>query len=88
MNLLKFADIRRGKDSSDRVGQIMLIIYIMLFLVFLVLPLGGLIFKSLQINKESLLVYQTTTYIFFRNQLYSNRYLIVYLLQSPPPSLL
>jgi len=51
MNLLKFADIRRGKDSSDRVGQIMLIIYIILFLVFLVLPLGGLIYKSLQ-NKQ------------------------------------
>ena len=51
MNLLKFANIRRGKDSSDRVGQIMLIIYILLFLVFLVFPLGGLIYKSLQ-NKQ------------------------------------
>ena len=51
MNLLKFANIRRGKDTSDRVGQIMLIIYILLFLVFLVFPLGGLIYKSLQ-NKQ------------------------------------
>ena len=51
MNLLKFANISRGKDSSDRVGQIMLIIYILLFLVFLVFPLGGLIYKSLQ-NKQ------------------------------------
>ena len=51
MNLLKFANIRRGKDSSDRVGQIMLATYILLFLVFLVLPLGGLIYKSLQ-NKQ------------------------------------
>ena len=51
MNLLKFADIRRGKDSSDRVGQFMLGTYIILFLIFLVLPLGSLIFKSLQ-NKD------------------------------------
>ena len=51
MNLLKFANISRGKDSSDRVGQIMLTTYILLFLVFLVLPLGGLIYKSLQ-NKQ------------------------------------
>ena len=51
MNLLKFGDIRRGKDSSDRVGQFMLISYIILFLLFLVLPLGALISKSLE-NKE------------------------------------
>ena len=51
MSLLKFADIKRGKDSSDRVGQFMLASYIILFLVFLVLPLGSLIFKSLQ-NKD------------------------------------
>ena len=51
MNLLKFGNIRRGKDSSDRVGQFMLISYIALFLLFLVLPLGALISKSLQ-NKE------------------------------------
>jgi len=51
MNLLKFANIRRGKDSSDRVGQIMLATYILLFAVFLVLPLGSLIYKSLQ-NKQ------------------------------------
>jgi len=51
MSLLKFADIRRGKDSSDRVGLFMLISYIILFLLFLVLPLGALISKSLQ-NKD------------------------------------
>ena len=51
MNLLKFGNIRRGKDSSDRVGQFMLISYIILFLIFLVLPLVALISKSLQ-NKE------------------------------------
>ena len=51
MNLLKFGDIRRGKDSSDRVGQFMLLSYIILFLLFLVLPLGALISKSLE-NKE------------------------------------
>jgi len=51
MNLLKFGNIRRGKDSSDRVGQFMLISYIALFLLFLVLPLGALISKSLQ-NKD------------------------------------
>ena len=51
MNLLKFGNIRRGKDSSDRVGQFMLISYIILFLLFLVLPLGSLISKSLQ-NKD------------------------------------
>ena len=51
MSLFKFADIRRGKDSSDRVGLFMLISYIILFLLFLVLPLGALISKSLQ-NKD------------------------------------
>jgi len=63
MNLLKFADIRRGKDSSDRVGQIMLIIYIILFLVFLVLPLGGLIYKSLQ-NKQGEFVGLSNYYLY------------------------
>ena len=51
MSFFKFADIRRGKDSSDRVGLFMLISYIVLFLLFLVLPLGSLISKSLQ-NKD------------------------------------
>ena len=51
MSLFKFADISRGKDSSDRVGLFMLISYIVLFLLFLVLPLGSLISKSLQ-NKD------------------------------------
>ncbi len=51
MSLFKFANIRRGKDSSDRVGLFMLISYIILFLLFLVLPLGSLISKSLQ-NKD------------------------------------
>ena len=51
MNFLKFGDIRRGKDSSDRVGQFMLLSYIILFLLFLVLPLGALISKSLD-NKD------------------------------------
>jgi len=51
MSLFKFADIHRGKDSSDRVGLFMLISYIILFLLFLVLPLGSLISKSLQ-NKD------------------------------------
>jgi len=51
MSFLKFAEIKRGKDSSDRVGQFMLVSYIILFLVFLVLPLGTLILKSLQ-NKD------------------------------------
>ena len=51
MSLFKIADIRRGKDSSDRVGLFMLISYIILFLLFLVLPLGALISKSLQ-NKD------------------------------------
>jgi len=63
MNLLKFADIRRGKDSSDRVGQIMLIMYIILFLVFLVLPLGGLIYKSLQ-NKQGEFVGLSNYYLY------------------------
>ena len=51
MNFFKFADIKRGKDSSDRVGQLMLASYIILFFIFLILPLGSLIFKSLQ-NKD------------------------------------
>jgi len=51
MNFFNFANIRRGKDSSDRVGQFMLGSYIILFLLFLVLPLGSLISKSLE-NKD------------------------------------
>ncbi|MBD42465.1 MAG: putative 2-aminoethylphosphonate ABC transporter permease subunit [Pelagibacteraceae bacterium] len=51
MNFFNFANIRRGKDSSDRVGQFMLVSYIILFLLFLVLPLGALISKSLE-NKD------------------------------------
>jgi iron(III) transport system permease protein len=51
MNFFKFADIKRGKDSSDRVGQFMLASYVALFFIFLVLPLGSLILKSLQ-NKD------------------------------------
>jgi len=65
MNLLKFANIRRGKDSSDRVGQIMLAIYILLFLVFLVLPLGGLIYKSLQ-NKQGEFVGLSNYYLYLQ----------------------
>ena len=65
MNLLKFANIRRGKDSSDRVGQIMLATYILLFLVFLVLPLGGLIYKSLQ-NKQGEFVGLSNYYLYLQ----------------------
>jgi len=65
MNLLKFANISRGKDSSDRVGQIMLTAYILLFLVFLVLPLGGLIYKSLQ-NKQGEFVGLSNYYLYLQ----------------------
>lgn len=40
--------ISRGRDSSDKVGRAMLLAYIALFLLFLVLPLGSLLIKSLQ----------------------------------------
>ena len=39
---------RRNKDLSDRVGQLMVIAYICMFILFLVLPLGALIIKSIQ----------------------------------------
>ncbi|MFT7461252.1 MAG: iron(III) transport system permease protein [Planctomycetota bacterium] len=48
MGLFKFADIRRDRDSSDKIGRFMLVAYILLFLVFLVLPLASLLIKSLQ----------------------------------------
>ena len=65
MNFFKFADIKRGKDSSDRVGQILLASYIILFLVFLVLPLGSLIFKSLQ-NKDGDFVGLVNYYLYLQ----------------------
>ena len=65
MNFLKFADIKRGKDSSDRVGQLLLASYIILFFVFLVLPLGSLIFKSLQ-NKDGDFVGLVNYYLYLQ----------------------
>ena len=65
MNFFKFADIKRGKDSSDRVGQFLLASYIILFLVFLVLPLGSLIFKSLQ-NKDGDFVGLVNYYLYLQ----------------------
>ena len=47
MNILKSGSLRE-RDSSDRLGRAMLIAYIILFLLFMVLPLGSLIIKSLQ----------------------------------------
>ena len=43
--------MKRSKDLSDRIGQLMLAAYILLFLLFLVLPLGALIIKSVQDSK-------------------------------------
>ena len=48
---IRQAKIRRSKDMSDRVGQFMLAAYILLFLLFLVFPLGTLIMKSVQDQK-------------------------------------
>ena len=44
----QFPTIKRDQDLSDRVGKLMLLAYIGLFFLFLVLPLGALIIKSLQ----------------------------------------
>ena len=43
--------MKRSKDLSDRIGQCMLVAYIVLFLLFLVFPLGALIIKSVQDSK-------------------------------------
>ena len=40
--------MKRDQDLSDRVGKLMLLAYIVLFFLFLVLPLGALIIKSMQ----------------------------------------
>ena len=45
------SQLKRSKDLSDRIGQLMLAAYILLFLLFLVLPLGALIIKSVQDSK-------------------------------------
>ena len=44
----RFSLIKRDQDLSDRVGKLMLLAYIVLFFLFLVLPLGALIVKSMQ----------------------------------------
>ena len=44
----RFSLIKRDQDLSDRVGKLMLLAYIVLFFLFLVLPLSALIVKSLQ----------------------------------------
>ena len=44
----RFSLIKRDQDLSDRVGKLMLLAYILLFFLFLVLPLGALIVKSMQ----------------------------------------
>ena len=82
MSLLNLCDIRRGKDPSDRVGLFMLISHIIL-LLFLVLPLGALISKSLQNKDGEFMVLQTITCI-FKNPHYFNHFIIVYLSLSVP----
>ena len=44
----RFSLMKRDQDLSDRVGKLMLLAYIVLFFLFLVLPLGALIVKSMQ----------------------------------------
>lgn len=48
MSALNINTNTRGRDSSDKIGRAMLFAYIVLFLLFLVLPLGSLLIKSLQ----------------------------------------
>ncbi|MFT4730248.1 MAG: iron(III) transport system permease protein [Granulosicoccus sp.] len=43
--------VSRGRDSSDKIGKAMLLAYIALFFMFMVLPLGSLLVKSVQ-NRE------------------------------------
>ena len=45
--LLRHLD-QRNKNLSDRVGLFMVVAYILIFLLFLILPLGALIIKSVQ----------------------------------------
>ena len=45
--LLRHLD-QRNKDLSDRVGLFMVVAYILIFFLFLILPLGALIIKSVQ----------------------------------------
>ena len=45
--LLRHLDIR-NKNLSDRVGLFMVVAYILIFFLFLILPLGALIIKSVQ----------------------------------------
>ena len=44
----RFSLIKRDQDLSDHVGKLMLLAYIVLFFLFLVLPLGALVVKSMQ----------------------------------------
>ena len=45
--LLRYLD-QRNKNLSDRVGLFMVVAYILIFFLFLILPLGALIIKSVQ----------------------------------------
>lgn len=48
MNKPESSNVTRSRDSSDKIGRAMLIAYIVLFMVFMVLPLASLLIKSLQ----------------------------------------
>ncbi|MGY8788880.1 MAG: putative 2-aminoethylphosphonate ABC transporter permease subunit, partial [Pseudomonadales bacterium] len=56
---------KRDKDLSDRVGKLMLLAYIVLFFLFLVLPLGALIIKSFQ-NADGEFIGLHNFYIYLR----------------------
>ena len=56
---------KRNRDLSDRVGLLMLIAYILLFFLFLVLPLGALIIKSVQ-NSDGEFIGLQNFYLYLR----------------------
>jgi hypothetical protein len=56
---------KRDKDLSDRVGKLMLLAYIVLFFLFLILPLGALIIKSLQ-NADGEFIGLHNFYVYLR----------------------
>jgi len=58
-------NLRRGKDLSDKIGRLMMLSYITMFLLFLILPLGALILKSIQ-NKEGSFIGLSNFYLYLQ----------------------
>lgn len=63
--ICNFKNLQRGRDLSDNVGRLVMITYIALFLLFLVLPLGALILKSVQ-NQDGQFVGIANFYLYLQ----------------------